>query len=115
MMGLNNIGFKASAKLLEDPNVFIGDTRALSNTAASNLGFRNKRAAQALDSITNVTGNDLDRKKVGDVTGTFCDKYGKETSSAVIKDMVCSPSLEFNLFSLTKRLKDAYSLGAKKM
>ena len=45
------------------------------------------------------------------MTGIFCDKYGNEQHNVTIKDMVHSPSSEFNLFSLTKRLDDGWTLG----
>ena len=103
-MGITQMEVRASARILEDPNVFIGDTRASSNTTVSDLGFGNRRAASALDNITNASRNDLSRKNVGDVLGTFCDKDWNEENNVIIKDMVYSPNAEFNLFSLTKRL-----------
>ena len=72
------------------------------------------RAANALDSITNASGNDLSRKTVGDVSGTFCDKYGNENTKVIINEMVYSPSAEFNLFSLTKILDEGWTLGGDK-
>ena len=41
LMILNQIELKATVKLLKDPNVFIGDTGALSDTMVSELGFQN--------------------------------------------------------------------------
>ena len=110
-MGVNQMEFRASAKLLEDPNIFIGDTGASSDTTASDLGFRNRKAASASDNIANASRNDLSGKTVGDKSGIFCDKYGNVKNNVVIKDMVYSPNAEFNLFSLTKRLDKGWTLG----
>ena len=55
----------ATAKPLEDPNVFIGDTRASSDTTSSDLGFKNVRRASRSDSIVDASGNDLSGKTVG--------------------------------------------------
>ena len=41
LMAVNGIEFEASAKILEDPNVFIGNTGASSDTSVSDLGFVN--------------------------------------------------------------------------
>ena len=113
-MGMNSMEFSSSAKLLEDPNIFIGDTGASSDTTASDLGFRNVRGASNADSIIDASGNDLKGKTVGDVTGTFCDKYGQELCDATIKDMVHMPNAEYNLFSITQCLDRGYILGGDK-
>ena len=100
----------ATAKLLEDPNVFIGDTGASSDTTSSDLGFRNARKASRSDSITDASGHDLSGKTVGDVSGHVCDKFGSEINYATIKEMVHTPNAGYNLFSITKRLDDGWEL-----
>ena len=45
----------ATSKLLEDPNVFIGDTRASGDTTLSDLGFKNVRRASRSDSIVDAS------------------------------------------------------------
>ena len=114
LMAVDKMEFTASAKILEDPNVFIGDTGASSDTSASELGFRNKRPAKTSDNIVDASGNNLTGRTVGDISGVFCDKYGNEQNNVVIQDVVHSPGSEFNLFSLTKRLDDGYILGGDK-
>ena len=103
--------FKASAKILENPNVFIGNTGASSNTTASNRGFKNVRPTKSVDDIVNSFRNKMSGKYVGDVTGTFCNKYGEECGNAIIKDTVYSPDAQYKLFSITKRLDQGYKLG----
>ena len=114
LMAVNKMEFMASAKILEDPNVFIGDTGASSDTTTSDLGFRNKKPASSADSIIDASGNDVTGKTVGNVSGVFCDKYGTERNKVTIEEMVYSPESEFNLFSLTKRLDAGYLLGGDK-
>ena len=48
--------FLASAKILEDPNVSIGDTGVLSDTTTSDLGFQNKKPTSAVDNIVDASG-----------------------------------------------------------
>ena len=78
----------ATAKLLEDPNVFIGDTGALSDTTLSDLGFKNVCRASWLDRIVDASGHNLSGKTVGHVSGNFCNKYGEEVGYATMKEMV---------------------------
>ena len=47
---------------------------------------------------------------MGDVSGQFCDKFGKEVGYTTIKEMVHTPNAEYNLFSITKRLDDGWEL-----
>ena len=94
--------------------MFIGGTGASSDTTASDLGFRNVRQANEADNIVDASGNDLSGKLVGDLSGNFCNKHGKEVGQATIKDMVYTPRAGYNLFSLTKRLDDGWILGGDK-
>ena len=76
--------FWASANILEDPNVFIGDTGASSDTTFSDLGFKNKRSSGKEDDITNALGNGIRGESVGNVSGIFCNKFGEEQGQATI-------------------------------
>ena len=110
-MAMNRMEFRASAKILEDPNLFIGDTGASSDTTFSDLGFKNKRSSGEEDDVTDASGNGIRGESVGDVSGIFCDKFGEEQGRAKIQEMVYSSDAEFNLFSITKRLIDGWELS----
>ena len=114
LMTMNRMRFNATSNILNDPNVFIGDTGASSDTTASDLGFKNVKPAKASDNIVDASGNSMTGKITGDVSGVICDKYGSEKCDAIIKEMVYSPDAEYNLFSLTKRLEDGFKLGGDK-
>ena len=73
-MTMNKMKFNATANILSDPNVFIGDTGASSDTTASDLRFRNVKPAAASNNIVDASGNNLIGKTTGDVAGVFCDK-----------------------------------------
>ena len=115
MMAANKMEFMVSAKILEDLNVFIRDTGALSDTTTSDLGLQNKKTASEADHIVDTTGKDLTGKTVRDMSGVFCDKYGTECNKVMFKDMVYSPKSEFNLFSLTKDWMQDICQAATKM
>lgn len=99
LMSMNRMEFNATAKLLEDPNVFIGDTGASSDTTASRIGFKNTKPGNEQDDIVDASGNGLKGTVVGDVSGTFCNKNGEELCDATIKEMVYTPDAGYNLFS----------------
>ena len=48
---------------------------------------------------------------VGSMPSIICDRNGKEIEHVTVQDVVHSPEAEFNLFSITKRLKDGWKLG----
>ena len=75
-MSMDGMQFQASAKLFDDPNVWIGDTGESSYSTPSSIGFKNVRNAENLDNITDASGNNLNRKCVGYISGTCCDKFG---------------------------------------
>ena len=114
LMSVNEMEFNATAKILEDPNVFIGDTGASSDTTFSRIGFKNIKSANDGDHIKDASGNNISGKVVGDVSGTFFDKNGQELQSATIERMVHTPSAGYNLFSITQRLEHGWVLGGDK-
>ena len=75
-MTMSKMEFIATANILSDPNVLIGDTGASSETTALDLGFRNVRPATASDNKVDVSGSNLVGQTTGDMAGVFCDKYG---------------------------------------
>ena len=50
-------------------------------------------------------------KCVGDISGTFCDKFGQEGNDTTIKNVTHMPNAESNFFSITKKLNKGYKLG----
>ena len=114
LMGLNKMEFHASAKLLEDPNMFIGDIGTSSDTTFSRLGFKNIKGANDGDSILDALGNNISGKVVGDVSGKFIRKNREGKKSVPIKQMIHTLDAGYNLFSLTYRLHQGWKLGGNK-
>jgi hypothetical protein len=50
-------------------------------------------------------------KKTGDIPCEIMDKYGNPLKTCVIKDVALTKSSPFNLFSLTKMMKQGWTLG----
>ena len=113
LTGLNNMEFNAMAKLLKDPNFFIVDTGASSDTTFSHLGFKNVKSANHDNHILDVSGNNISDKVMGDVTGVFLNKNGHEVQKATIEQMVHTPSAGYNLFSIIQRLEQGTRMQFK--
>ena len=105
LMGVN-LEFAQDDKILEDPNVFIGDTGATSDTCWSSHGFKNVRKSSKCDDITDASGNNVASKAIGNIHGKVCNKRGEMITKAVMKNVVHMPDAKYNLFSLTKRLDE---------
>ena len=98
--------FAANDSLLADPNIWIADSSATSDTTAYEIGMTNTKIASDKDNITDASGNNVSGKTVGDLKGVTCNKQGKELHDATIKELVYVPGSTFNLFSLSKRLEN---------
>eukprot|EP00957_Ditylum_brightwellii_P143005 10896229-Ditylum_brightwellii.AAC.1 len=59
--------FTGSNNILKDPNVFIGDTGATSDTTFLDLGLINVCPAGKGDSIVDASGNGIEGEIVGDM------------------------------------------------
>ena len=58
-------GFSTEDTILNDPNVFIADSGATSDTTPYDLGFQDTKEADGRDAITDASGNLVSGKKVG--------------------------------------------------
>ena len=98
--------FAANDSLLADPNIWIADSSATSDTTAYEIGTTNTKMASDKDNITDASGNNVSGKTVGDLKGVICNEQGKALHDATIKELVYVPGSTFNLFSLNKRLEN---------
>ena len=103
-----------SQSILDDPNVWIADSGATSDSTPHAEGMIKEMKATYADAVTVGNGNTISASKVGNIPGMICDKDGKEIKSATLKDVTVLPDAKFNLFSLTKRLKDGWTMDGNK-
>ena len=68
----NDLTFAATDSLLVDPNVWIADSGATSDTMAHEIGMTNKKMASEEENITDASG-----ETVGDLKRVICNKQGK--------------------------------------
>ena len=108
---LSSMSFPNDAKILEDPNIWIADSAATIHATPHAIGFVNKRIANGGDAITVGNGALESADWVGDIVREMTDKSGNSCSPAKLKGVAHIPTSKFNLFSLTKCMKEKWTLG----
>jgi hypothetical protein len=98
-------------ELLDDPNIWIGDSGATVHMTPHRQGLINTRTAKQNESVT--MGNKMVEKAqvIGDLPGVICDKYGNIKSKTVLQDVVYIPTGGYNWFSLTKLMNSGWDLS----
>jgi hypothetical protein len=108
--------FPNTQAILDNPNVWIADTGATVHTSPSDKGMTEGDAATAAqNSIAVGDGTNVKASKVANVCGMMCDKCGNELHEATLQDVTHLPDGKFNLFSLSKLLKQGWKLTGDKM
>jgi hypothetical protein len=103
--------FPTTQALLDDPNVWIGDTAATVHMTPYGNGMTNMRKAKQDESVMMRNKQVEKTTKFGDITGNLCDKHGFELMPATLKDVNLVPGSGNNLFSLTKLVKSGWKLA----
>ena len=94
--------------------IWIGDTAATMDMMPHDIGMIKKQTSKEIVSI--VMGNKQIEKSVavGDIPSIMCDNQGQYVMHVPMKDVAFVPNCVFNLFSISKWLKQGWSLGAAK-
>jgi hypothetical protein len=94
--------------MLNDPNIWIGDTGATTHMKKSDSGIVTIQKASESNAVMMGNKQLEATTKVGDVYGTICDKYGNEVRSHV-------PGAGCKLFSLSRMIgKEGWKLVGDK-
>ena len=107
---LSGLEVPNSLDILQDPDIWIGDTGATVHSTPHDIGFGDVHD----DSTTGIVvanGEKMPCAKVGTIKGSICDKEGHAIyESAALKDVVYVKQGTYNLFSVTKMVKDGWAL-----
>jgi hypothetical protein len=107
--------FPDNQALLNDPNIWIGDTGATTHMKKSESGMVNIRKASESDAVMMGNKQVEATTKVGDVYGTICDKYGNEVSWVGLTNVSHVPGAGYNRFSLSRMIgKEGWKLVGDK-
>jgi hypothetical protein len=101
--------FSHQQDMLLQPGIWIGDTAATVHMSPHQEGMVNMKNTRG--GITVGNGEVMVAKKTGDIPCEIIDKYGTPLKTCVIKDVALTKSSPFNLFSLTKMMKQGWRLG----
>ena len=106
-----NQSFPDSHKLLTQPFIWIGDKVAIMDLTPHNIGMVNKHVEK--ESISIMMGNKQVEKSVaiGDIPSMICNNHGVQIVKAMMKDVALVPDCAFNLFNISKWLKQGWRLG----
>jgi hypothetical protein len=108
--------FPNTQAMLDDPNVWTANLPAAVHTAPHKKGMtKGNEAAAGEDSVTVGDGTNVKASKVANVCSMMCDKCGKEFNEATMQDVTHLLDGNFNLFSLSKLLKEGWKLAGDKM
>jgi hypothetical protein len=104
--------FPANVDLLNDPNVFIADTRATVHSTSSDLGLIEVPKGNPSDTVTMGNGGQVAAQQVGKLPGVMCDLNGQELDAATMDKVVHVPGAQYNLFSLSRMIRiHGWALG----
>ena len=103
--------FPISHKLLTQPTIWIGDMAATMDMTPCVAGMINKKEAK--ESVSIMMGNKQVEKLVtiGDIPSMVCNNQGNQVMGALMKDVALVPNCTFNLYSISKHLKEGWKLG----
>jgi hypothetical protein len=107
----DEMAFPEVKELLDDPNIWIGDSGATVHMTPYQHGLVNTRKAKQNEAVT--MGNKTVEKAqvIGDLPGTICDKHGNMKSKTVLQDVAYIPTAGYNLFSVTKLMDNGWDLS----
>ena len=112
-MGTTRPTFPNVLKLLQDPCVWIGDTGATRHMTRHNIGLKNQRKPNG-SRATMGNGHVEKASVVGNIFGTVCDKHGDQLGPVSMMDVAVFPNLAYNMFSMTKMMRQGWILGSNK-
>ena len=90
--------------MLNNPNIFIGDSGASTHSNQYGQGLVDINQGKDNDSVMVGSGNLMKASAIGNLPGTICNKYGEEIRKGIMQDVTHCPSMQCNVFSLTKLL-----------
>jgi hypothetical protein len=95
--------------VLDDPNLWIGDTAATVDMTCSPHGMTDLVDSNLL--VRGVSGDFAKTQKVGTLNSVLCTKDGTEICKMAIERLYLSPDSPYNVLSITKKMKEGWTLS----
>jgi hypothetical protein len=110
--GIDEQLFPTSIKLLQDPNIWIGDTGASVDMTPYADGITD---AQPSNVSVHVGNNEhTAATHCGTLPVTICNNTGEEMYDASFPNMHLVPAAPYNIISITQRMENGWTLGGSK-
>ena len=104
------IQFPTNHDILRSPNIFIGDTAATVHIVKYPIGMTKLEPAEGNAGVRMGNNAVEQPKDVGQLAGMVCNKFGNQLNRVTIHDVAVIPSAGYNLFSISKMLKQGWKL-----
>ena len=114
LMAMGEMKFPDSMRLLSDPNIWIADTGATTDSTGFDYGVIKTRAGTVNDQLMDASGKSMPSTVIGNLPVTKINCEGKEEENIVLQDVNVVPTAKYNLFSVTKRTKEGWELQGNK-
>ena len=95
--------------ILKYPNIWVGESGATSDSTFNDMGMQSCKETKS--NVTMGKGKSIQPMKIGDIAVTVHNKNGNEMFDAKMTDVAHTPEANFNLFSITRRLRQGFKLG----
>jgi precorrin isomerase len=104
------LSFSPGLAIVDDPNLFIGDSGASAHSTGSAFGLYDLKDADG-SGMMGSNGSVEATKKIGKLSATMCSKHGDKLFNLELSNVHYVPGQKFNLFSITKAREQGWALG----
>jgi len=108
---LPNFEIPSDFKILLSPEIWIADTGATVHNTPHEQGIENKKQPSATDHVTVGNGQKMQPATVGDIKGTITSKEGVALMNVTLKNVLHTPTSQYNLLSVTKLMSEGWKLS----
>jgi len=109
-IGLLNLKFPDKVQLLNDPNIWIGDTAATVHMTPYSIGMVKQVGNGSKQGITVGNGTQEETVMQGTIKGNLVNKNGVKMGVAMLTDVSYAPAMKFNLCSLSKLMVNGWKM-----
>ena len=109
-MMIKKLAVPAGVALLQSANIWVGDSGASVHCTNDRCRGSNIHEDSGTGTV-GAHGGAMTASSIMDITGTWCNKFGKEQLKATLRDVQYNPKSNFKLFSIGKAIKDSWKLS----
>ena len=106
--------FPKELNMILDRNVWIADSGSTTHSTAHKMGMTDIKPVPIQAGITQANGKSEKTECMGNIPIEICNRHGMKLNAAKIVDVNYIPQNKFNLFSLTKMIKQGWILHGNK-